>query len=157
MFKKVVHKENPAPHRAGEWGPHKPNDRIEFPRYRGSRRPKLNDRIVVSIRIVLGTLVALSSFSLQAAFLTAQQPTPGTRLKDQPPKPQPVLPEERRSDELASSQCEAIIDRFLQGDREQLWRMLRRAADPAVRAHLTALGGLQGLSVRSTGVGERFK
>jgi formylglycine-generating enzyme required for sulfatase activity len=137
MFKKVVHQENPAPrHRAGEWGPHKPNDSVEFCRYRVSRRPKLNERMVVSIRIVLGTLVALSSFCLQAAFLTAQQPTPATRLKDQPPKPQPVLPEERRSDELASSQCDAIIDRFLRGDREQLWRMLRRPADPAVRAYL---------------------
>lgn len=68
---------------------------------------------------------------------------------DQPDKPSPVLPSEDRADRDALEKAGAAISEFHKGNEGEIWRELRRRADPAVRAYLIHRLPVSGIPVQA--------
>lgn len=67
--------------------------------------------------------------------VSAQDGTSKRKVKEQE-RPSPALPEERRADNEAMAKADLAIADFSKGDSEPLWHILRRDADPSVRAYV---------------------
>src|SRR5882724_10257349 len=67
--------------------------------------------------------------------VSAQDETPKRKVKEQE-RPSPALLEEQRADSKAMVKADRVIADFSKGNSKPLWQILRRDADPSVRAYV---------------------
>jgi len=87
-----------------------------------------------SANLLLVTVLGFFS-SCYCALSVAIQDTTQSRVKEQE-VPDLVLPEEQRADKDAMAEADLAISRVRKGNTKALWHILRRDADPSVRAYV---------------------